>query len=721
MAKTLAHYTIKDLFGNPLKNIPYQITDGNDKHIAKGFTNSKGQTYKISKNTGIRVKLYVKITLIGFTKIDDRNLVGRTMEIGKTFPGAILETELREHKGNKGEYKRKTHVVKSGETLSGIANKYGTSAQVIAKLNNLKNPDKINVGQILKIPPKEPSSSSATNNSQKPNSAPKPQKLTGTYTVKKGDTLASIAKRAGKTSQELAQANNISNPNRIQIGQRIVIPSSTEVTNKGSLAEPTKKESQPTEVKQIPVRSESSGTPKVEVIPNKTCECQKLNLIWGSKVSCEFRKKIVEIAKDLWPENYSKMSDYLMAIIAWESGGMFKSDAPNRKNSGATGLIQIMPATYEYLTGEKPKIVYVDYWGTGKPVKQIKQLADMTEIEYLDLVKKYFESLKGKKLEFVDLYLKVLLPVSSGKSEHVVFASSKDKLSLENEPERIKDIRVSKYAGNSGLDINKDGKIYKSEIAKKVQKYVSNGEAYKKITNCVESQTSTKAKTGKCLSGNGDDCICQGLKLDKHGFILNKEVKNTKIAKLNWDHSLRGVKAIVLHRTAGSSAMSSINWGKKVGFCAHLYVDNNKGKDGQIYQALGLTSKADHMGARQYPKTKAAKIGNYTTLSIEVSGLWNRKKYNSSPPNYWEELTTKQAKSVACLLLGMMKHFDIPFEKVLFHEDLCSKKNYEGRAVWQAIHKYLPVEAPKNPPTPYRSKQWSNINKDVDTGKVYGQ
>ena len=45
-----------------------------------------------------------------------------------------------------------TYVVKSGDTLSGIAAKYGTTYQELAKYNNISNPNKISVGQVIKIP-----------------------------------------------------------------------------------------------------------------------------------------------------------------------------------------------------------------------------------------------------------------------------------------------------------------------------------------------------------------------------------------------------------------------------------------------------------------------------------------------------------------------------------------------------------------------------------------
>ena len=45
----------------------------------------------------------------------------------------------------------KTHTVKKGDTLSSIAKKYGTTVAKLVKLNNIKNPDLIYAGQVLKI------------------------------------------------------------------------------------------------------------------------------------------------------------------------------------------------------------------------------------------------------------------------------------------------------------------------------------------------------------------------------------------------------------------------------------------------------------------------------------------------------------------------------------------------------------------------------------------
>ncbi len=98
-----------------------------------------------------------------------------------------------------------TYTVKSGDTLSGIASKYGTTYQELARINNISNPNLIYPGQVLKI------------NATDTNVATK------TYTVKAGDTLSGIASKYGTTYQELAKKNGISNPNLIYPGQVIKI------------------------------------------------------------------------------------------------------------------------------------------------------------------------------------------------------------------------------------------------------------------------------------------------------------------------------------------------------------------------------------------------------------------------------------------------------------------------------------------------------------------
>ena len=91
------------------------------------------------------------------------------------------------------------YVVKLGDTLYSIANKYNTTVDEIKKLNNLTS-NLLNVGQTLKIP----SSSEVT------------------YVVKSGDNLYSIANKYNTTVDEIKRKNNLTS-NLLSIGQILVI------------------------------------------------------------------------------------------------------------------------------------------------------------------------------------------------------------------------------------------------------------------------------------------------------------------------------------------------------------------------------------------------------------------------------------------------------------------------------------------------------------------
>lgn len=108
------------------------------------------------------------------------------------------------------------YVVAWGDTLSSIALRYGTTAATIAERNQVANPDLIRVGQRLVIPG---SGSSAPSGS-------------GTYTVRRGDTLSAIAVTYHTTIHELARMNGLGNPNLIYVGQRLAVPQG------GSVAQP---------------------------------------------------------------------------------------------------------------------------------------------------------------------------------------------------------------------------------------------------------------------------------------------------------------------------------------------------------------------------------------------------------------------------------------------------------------------------------------------------
>jgi len=147
----------------------------------------------------------------------------------------------------------RSHTVAAGESLGGIAKKYGVRTSELTKLNSIKDPKKLKVGQTLVLPAysKESSGVAAPEKSapvaKPPIKKSKPVKkakeaadpaapLTGTsaapaetasaaggeYAVKSGDTLGQIAKKHGMTVKTLREANGLKS-DRLKIGQKLVI------------------------------------------------------------------------------------------------------------------------------------------------------------------------------------------------------------------------------------------------------------------------------------------------------------------------------------------------------------------------------------------------------------------------------------------------------------------------------------------------------------------
>ena len=101
------------------------------------------------------------------------------------------------------------HIVRWGENLTGIAARYGVTIQAVVNYNGLVNANRIYVGQRLLIPV----------------ASPAPAPIAGcTYIVQPGDNLTGIAFRSGVSVATLVRINNLVNPNRIYVGQRLALP-----------------------------------------------------------------------------------------------------------------------------------------------------------------------------------------------------------------------------------------------------------------------------------------------------------------------------------------------------------------------------------------------------------------------------------------------------------------------------------------------------------------
>ncbi|PKK83276.1 MAG: hypothetical protein CVT49_09255 [candidate division Zixibacteria bacterium HGW-Zixibacteria-1] len=106
------------------------------------------------------------------------------------------------------------YAVRSGDTVWDIARAFGTTPEKIRRLNGLDRNSRIYVGQKLAIF----EGSGSNTYSQKNNNSG-----SGTYTVKKGDTLWEIARKYGMTTGELRSLNSMGKNSQIYPGQKLVV------------------------------------------------------------------------------------------------------------------------------------------------------------------------------------------------------------------------------------------------------------------------------------------------------------------------------------------------------------------------------------------------------------------------------------------------------------------------------------------------------------------
>ncbi|WP_131536689.1 muramidase family protein [Pedobacter nototheniae] len=112
------------------------------------------------------------------------------------------------------------------EFLGRIADKFGTTVEEIKKANNLSN-NNLRIGQKLKIPAtKNIDQSQIVNNAttEKAGEEVKPKEANGTYTVKQGETIFSIAQQYGITAYQIRTLNNLPD-NTLTVGQVLKLSS----------------------------------------------------------------------------------------------------------------------------------------------------------------------------------------------------------------------------------------------------------------------------------------------------------------------------------------------------------------------------------------------------------------------------------------------------------------------------------------------------------------
>lgn len=171
VVKTLANYT----------NVPY-YKEGESQEI---YTVKKGDSlWKIANKYNTTVEKLKSVN----------NLKTNTLSVGQklVIPSISVSPEVSD-----------TYIVQKGDSLWSIANKFNMTVSELKNLNNLTN-NLLSIGQVLKI--KDSSNNGKT-----------------TYTVQKGDSLWVIANKYGITTEELKSYNNLTS-NLLSIGQVLKIP-----------------------------------------------------------------------------------------------------------------------------------------------------------------------------------------------------------------------------------------------------------------------------------------------------------------------------------------------------------------------------------------------------------------------------------------------------------------------------------------------------------------
>ena len=171
--------------------VPYKAPNG---LITNTYVVQKGDTlYSIANKLGTTVSELKK----------ENNLTSNTLQIGEVL--RIPTKEIYEEEEN-------IYIVKKGDSLYSIANKYNTTVEELKRINNLTS-NILSIGQVLKLPSDKASDVENEEN-------------TISYTVQKGDSLYSIARKYDTTIDRIKDLNNLTT-NLLSIGQVLLIPTDT--------------------------------------------------------------------------------------------------------------------------------------------------------------------------------------------------------------------------------------------------------------------------------------------------------------------------------------------------------------------------------------------------------------------------------------------------------------------------------------------------------------
>ena len=210
--KDLNNLTSTNLSIGQVLRIPEMYTPEDEIYLPNfiSYTVKRGDTiYSIAKENNLSIDTIVKDNALSNTNLQ----IGQILKI--RIPSGI-SLEIEECFGPDYNPPEDTstiiYTVKKGDNLYNIAKLYNTTASQLMSLNKLVNAN-LSIGQQLKVP-------ASQNNISSPI----------IYTVKKGDSLYSIATKYNVTVNDIKKLNNLSS-NNLSIGQKLNIPSNSNTSS----------------------------------------------------------------------------------------------------------------------------------------------------------------------------------------------------------------------------------------------------------------------------------------------------------------------------------------------------------------------------------------------------------------------------------------------------------------------------------------------------------
>ena len=122
------------------------------------------------------------------------------------------------------------YSVQKGDTITGIAGRYGLRWQDVVAVNPGIMPNRIQVGQVIQLPGQVNLSRPAVTAPRPVAPAPAPSRTETVYVVKSGDTISEIALKHGVKTAAILEANGLKDANKISVGQKLKIPGAQKST-----------------------------------------------------------------------------------------------------------------------------------------------------------------------------------------------------------------------------------------------------------------------------------------------------------------------------------------------------------------------------------------------------------------------------------------------------------------------------------------------------------